>query len=311
MILVVQFRSKPMFSQPLRQISVLCLVSLLFVASCKKSDDDDDIIIGGGPITPSSTELNPTPLSSRCGAIVNEGFVSTVPAGQAELVDVTASSAELVVITRVSGIEAGNSQAVKLHGVSTSGVSAPLREQGKSLIQSLTAGKAYFVPAGSSCAVTINGNAQGVLGQLFTLGGVNINEQLLTAGAVKATGSEVCGSSLLASCYSSIEVKEETSSSVIQTFLWKPVAERDGNLVILVNPTGVTVTVSGNGHKDNGSNTGPSNGRGTTSRFGRPGCAYGSAVVEFFDSQGRRILAGNGDRSISVPSGCSRVERAY
>jgi hypothetical protein len=98
------------------------------------------------------------------------------------------------------------------------------------------------------------------------------------------------------------------SSSVVSRFIWKPESERDGKLVVLVNPTNVRVVVTGD-ISETLSNSGPSNGFGTTARGSFGGCSYGNSVlVEFFDSQGRRVLVSGGRSGITVPEGCKRAE---
>lgn len=98
------------------------------------------------------------------------------------------------------------------------------------------------------------------------------------------------------------------ATSTISDFLWKPVSESDGNLVVLVNPLAVRVEVTGS-LSETLSDRGPSNGRGTTARGRHPGCSFGNGVtVEFFDRNDRRILLKDGRRSVSVPRGCDRYE---
>ena len=94
----------------------------------------------------------------------------------------------------------------------------------------------------------------------------------------------------------------------INRFVWKPASERDGNLVVLVNPTNVRILVTGSA-SETLANSGSSNGFGTTGRGSFPGCSYGNNIqVEFFDSRGRRILTGGGRSSLSIPRGCDRFE---
>jgi len=102
------------------------------------------------------------------------------------------------------------------------------------------------------------------------------------------------------------------SSSVstlrISSFIWKPKSEKNGNLVVLVNPTRVKVLVTGS-ISESLTDFGPSNGKGTTARSSFSGCSFGDNVtVEFFDSAGKRILTAGGRSSLSIPRGCDRFE---
>ena len=100
----------------------------------------------------------------------------------------------------------------------------------------------------------------------------------------------------------------QTSSLRITTFLWKPLSERNNNLVVLVNPRNVTCIVNGD-ISEQLQNTGASNGRGSTLRGSFTGCRYGNDIsVEFYDSLGRRIPTADGRLSVTVPNGCDRRE---
>ena len=104
------------------------------------------------------------------------------------------------------------------------------------------------------------------------------------------------------------EPSEPVSSTVVSRFVWKPISERDENLAVLVDPSNVRVEVTGS-ISETLTNTGASNGYGTTARGSFPGCSYGdNVVVEFFDSQNRRIKVYDGANSVSVPVGCTRYE---
>ncbi len=101
----------------------------------------------------------------------------------------------------------------------------------------------------------------------------------------------------------------QVSDLRISTFLWKPVSEGDGNLVVLIDPVDVDVLVTGS-LSENLTDSGPSNGRGTTARGSFPGCSYGRDIlIEFFEaSTGRRILLLDGSDSVRIDDGCNRVE---
>lgn len=99
-----------------------------------------------------------------------------------------------------------------------------------------------------------------------------------------------------------------SSSTVIKNFIWKPKSEKNGKLVVLVNPTNVRIEVTGS-ISETLSDFGPSNGKGTTARGSFAGCSYGSNVkVEFFNSSGARINVSDGSTKVTVPNGCNRKE---
>jgi hypothetical protein len=98
------------------------------------------------------------------------------------------------------------------------------------------------------------------------------------------------------------------STAKISSFIWKPESERDGNLVVLVNPIRVRVEVTGD-ISETLVDFGPSNGKGTTARARNTGCDFGrNIIVEFFDSLGRRILTERDKESLLIPDGCKREE---
>ncbi len=286
--------------------------------------------IGVTPRQPTDIELDVQDVSiaSRCGA-VREGSLEN-PVTSAELVRVEPLSTDLVVVTRLLGVEAGNTQLVKLHGLTSSGVSPQREELGKNFIINNSVGGAYLSTASQECAVEVSGGGMGVVGQFYSQEGVSINEALLANGYALAA-EDFCQGELLSECYAEIEAEappepipeppapENPGSDddegggnyvegIIRDFLWKPVSESNGNLVVLVNPTNVRVEVSG-ARSETLRNQGPSNGRGTTARASAPGCAYGSnVVVRFFDSSGQAIPIISGGTTITIPNGCSRVE---
>ena len=181
-----------------------------------------------------------------------------------------------------------------------------MRQRGLNLIAEKTQPQAYLVRAGAVCPV-FDGGAEGILGQIFTLGGENLNELLLESGSVAST-SDSCGGELIQSCYQGLETIEDVSFLTIGRFLWKPVSERDGSLVVLVDAFNVQVVVNGETLTD----FGPSNGFGTTARASRSGAAFGGNItVEFFDLEGRRVLLNNGNSTITIPNGSQRVESSF
>lgn len=110
-----------------------------------------------------------------------------------------------------------------------------------------------------------------------------------------------------------LKLQEEVRklSPVVKRFLWKPVSERNGNLAVLADLEGLTVWAeNADGTiKDRLSNTGPSNGYGTTARAPRPGCAYGKNAKLYFEKDGKRVLIFSKHRIEFAPidDGCSRI----
>lgn len=84
------------------------------------------------------------------------------------------------------------------------------------------------------------------------------------------------------------------------TFLWKPVSDNNGNLVVLLPSSynGKVSSVSVNG--ESGNYTGIHNGNRTHWRFSKPGAAYGNNV---------RVVAktSGGNASWTVPNGAART----
>jgi hypothetical protein len=282
------------FARTLRRglltVSFLLLVVLMF--GCSGGGDS-----GGGD---AASEEFP----SQCGVVFNGQARTAPPDDQVYLVSIEAVTPELLRVTYEAGELEGEQILVKLQSVSSASVSTGARTQGIDLINAIYS-SAYFVPAGTDCTTPVVGGAPAVVGQVFSLNGENLTEALIASGAVKPISGDVCGGDALTGCYASIPVIEEPSAFVIDDFLWKPAAERDGNLVVLVNPFAARVVVNGTTLTD----FGPSNGRGTTARANKPGCAFGNNVtVEVFDFQDRRIFTADGKPSVTVPRGCDRYE---
>ncbi len=293
-------------------IKLLCIILLIIAVGCKKSSSGGDDTSSDDS---SSDSTSDTPaVSSGCGVILNANRTARLenpaPSGSGERVSVQAIKSDLVIVTRLEGINEGTEQLVQLHGVTADGVPSFLESQGVELIERLTSGTALLFPAGAECSVTVLGGGLGILGQLFTRAGDNINERLIELGAVVPSDNG-CEASALLGCYNEIDVIEQFSTERITQFLWKPVSESNGNVVVLVNPTDIRVVVSGS-INETFVDFGPSNGRGTTARGNRPGCAYGSNVrVEFFDFQGLRVRVNNGNESVTVPNGCNRLDTRF
>jgi len=95
------------------------------------------------------------------------------------------------------------------------------------------------------------------------------------------------------------EAKDEDNS--VSNFLWKPVSESDGKLVVLTNPEDAEIDVLGD-VSESLTLTGPSNGRGTTARGSFTGCDYGTNILVRITKKGK-LLAEK-----TIADGCLRVE---
>lgn len=285
------------------KFSFKCLVISLFLIACGGGEE--------GEVDSQSTNTSSSSSSSRelfgmCGVVSNGSLQNGISSDEAEAVRVQVNNeADTVIVTRLSGEQAGNQQVIKLLGASDDALSAIASNRGVEQLRSLTRNGAFLVPAASSgCETSFPTGGAGVLGQLFTPSGQNVAEELISTGSL-LPAADICSPAELVGCYDALPVQELVSSTRIRSFLWKPVSERDGNLVILVNPFNVDVLVNG----ELLTNFGASNGRGTTARANRSGAGFGSNItVEFFDSSGRRILLNDGRESVTIPSGGSRVE---
>ena len=289
---------------------ILGLYAVLALSACTKSSDndasDDFIELDNAAVTAAS-------FTTDCGVVVEGQLENPVDELTGVLVDVMALNSDLVVVTRKEGDQAGNQQLVKLHGITSAGVDETFRQDGLRIINTEFGSNSRLFIASSSddCSVAVDGGGRGVFGQILSASGRNLNETLVNLRAALA-GNDPCGGDLVVNCYSAIadSLPELRSPSVVSNFLWKPQSERDGNLVVLLNPSDVRVVANGTTL----TNTGFSNGRGTTARANRSGCSFGANVrVEFFDREGLPIPIGPGadaPTSIVIPNGCNRVERS-
>lgn len=280
----------------------LTFSALSILASCASVPSDSSQEINDTNLSSSSREL-----SSTCGTVIDNKLENPVNGGEGEAVQIQAVAPDVFIITRIDGDQAGNKQIVKLQSVTSNGINSASREFGMQLIDEVLGGEAMFVPAGKDCVAGTQAG-QGVFGHIYSLAGESISELLLEAGAVKAT-ADACGGELLLSCYQSI--KPQTSDETISKFLWKPISDTNGNLVVLIDPFDATIVVHG-ALTETLRDKGPGNGFGTQSRGNRPGCNYGANIrVEFFDFRGLRMKTASGEDSITVANGCSRTERTF
>jgi hypothetical protein len=103
------------------------------------------------------------------------------------------------------------------------------------------------------------------------------------------------------------------STRTIGKFLWKPLGEHTGKVVVLVDLEDVQVRIKSAKVLEmmDKPYSGKPIGWGAISRGNQPGCYYGSNVqVEFFDmTQGNKpIKTKAGAESKVIPNGCNRVQ---
>ncbi len=266
------------------------------IMSCTKSQDGDgSSSSGSGKPTGSGT--------TQCGVVSNGALKNPVNMkdGQEILIQ-GASGANLVIAAFKKS--PNKPFLVKLHGV---GPARNARKQKLAIdtITSLGAQGAFLFKPFPMCQTYIDRELVAV-GSLITPSGISIGERVIEKGYALPEGSDVCNGSLLKACYSALAETNATMGGVGCQFLWKPVADKDGNLVIHAMPCNTRVVVNGQELQD----AGPGNGRCTTARGNKPGCAYGQATVQVFDrDSGLPYEFADGSTKLVV-NGCNRVEPA-
>lgn len=240
--------------------------------------------------------------ASDCGVVVEGALQNPPDSAEAIIGHIAAAEQPDLVVVQPSNPSMGP-LLVKLLGVEPSG-----RSGASERIQAIAppSHNIFLYPAGTGCDTVTPGGGVGVLGTIVLADGRVLSEILLEEGLLlHDSGRSVCSSSLVTGCYEALEVPlPKLSGQTVSNFLWKPRSERDGDLVVLLNPYGATIVVNGTTL----ANSGPSNGRGTTARGSRPGCAYGRATVEVFNSRGEVVTFPGGKESYTIENGCDRVE---
>ncbi len=274
----------------------LLIVTLFFLLSCTKSSSDKEETGGSG---------SPLGLfSSDCGTVVNGSLQNPASSSDAEIAVLSqVAGPNLLVVQKEQG-----PQLVKLFGLG-SDIPVFRRQMAINHLQQYVGQEVYLFQKASSCPLVLDGQAAGVSSQVFSAAGSSINESLINTGAalVDDQSESQCDVSLVTSCYQALleSAVPALPTQDVGRFLWKPVAERDGNLVVLVGAFQADVVVNGQKLVD----FGPSNGFGTTARGNKPGCAYGNNVkVEAFNSVTGQPYSIKGETSYTVANGCQRVQ---
>lgn len=106
------------------------------------------------------------------------------------------------------------------------------------------------------------------------------------------------------------QVKQLTP--VITDFLWKPVSERDGKVAVLASMEGVDIhIVSADGTRtERLTDTGASNGYGTTGRSRYTCQQWGERALLYFEKAGLRVPIFSKHRYpwVTIDDACSRIE---
>ena len=277
------------------------LTCILFVTStvgalsgCTKSGEKNE----GATNTPGSS--GGRAATTACGVVYDGKLQNPIPFADGQkvtVVDVMGNN--LVAVTADGG---ASRTVVKLQGVK-SALSTELNNKAIERIKSMTSGGAYFYKATKDC----NAGSSGTIGSLLTTNGLSLNEEMVKTGLAPADTNDACRGDLLGPCLQALNEsagEDQTSSNVGCGFLWKPVSDKDGNLVVLADECSVRVFVNGEELQQ----AGAGNGRCTTARGNKPGCAYGQAEVQIFDTfTGLPLVFKNGETKLQL-SGCSRFE---
>lgn len=275
---------------------LVCSLFLVFgLVACTKdvnsrsasSESEGEVVVDDG-----------SRFSSDCGTLVDGEMQNPVKKGEA--VQITGSVANPY--TLAVNFPEGKAL-VKLAALTD--VEYFRDDAAMSFLANKISGNLYYYESQKDCTDYVSGGGQAFVGQVYNERGENISEELIKAGFAKIDTYDDCASQELISCYQALEDTAVQIGGNVSNFLWKPASDKNGNLVVLLNPYDATIVVNGETLVDSG----PGNGRGTQGRGKKPGCAYGSNVtVKAYDSQGRVLLFPGARESYTVKDGCKRTE---
>lgn len=272
-------------------IALVCSISALVACTSGGGDSDSS---GGGDTDPGGSGS----FRTDCGVVSGGELRNPIDAssGVAATVQITGPNQAIV--------NSGSARfLVKFQGLNN--ITDFRRNASIARLEQLAQQPAIFFAAQDDCTASVDGGGTAFVGQLFSASGRSYNETLISEGLARIDRSDACQGQLIGSCYDALEDSSEQLGGSVSNFLWKPEAERDGRLVVLLNPGGATIIANG----ETLAPSGASNGRGTTARGTRSGCGYGANVtVQAFDSRGRVLLFPGGARQFTIPNGCDRVE---
>ena len=275
-------------------LKVLLLALLVCCAGCRKDSHGSK---GGGGSNNDPT-VNKGDFLTSCGTVVNGELKN--PVASKDGIRVTT---EVLTPSQIIGtMSDGGKILIKLHGIKD-GSSKFLAAATAKLKAIAGDGQAIFFKAGEDCTTTVSGGGVATVGSLFTLAGKSYAEELIASGYATLAYNDYCGGSLISNCYDSLQEDAPKVGDVLTKFLWKPEADKDGKLVVLVSTYNAKVVVNG----ETLNNTGASNGYGSTARGTRNGCAYGANPrVRVYTSKDEIVLFPNGQAEYVIPNGCQR-----
>lgn len=273
---------------------IFAFVAVLFLLSgCTKGGGGNDSGSGDG-----GGDSGGGAYSSSCGTVIDGLDNPADPANGLAVTVKQVISSNVLLLSSASG-----DLLYKLFALEPS---QPGRElSARSLLASITSGSLMLFQPKGGCQVTVE-NGQAISGQLFNSAGESIEEKYIKTGLAGSASGGRCGEDLVASCYTAL--KEDSaveSAGDIFDFLWKPISDSDGGLVVLVAQCNVDIRVNGQSLTE----AGGANGRCSTGRGPQPGCAYGSNVrVEVIDRNSNLPYLFDGETFLIIPNGCNRVE---
>ncbi len=272
------------------QKTLVSLLLILTVCSCTSgSGGGEDRSESESPSTSGEAVLN-------CGAVKDNKLINPVKESDGEVVQIVKAADQNALIVRIA---TGGEVLIKLHGVDSQ--PSAFRETAISFLNNYAGQPALLIRAGDNCPAITLGGGIGQSGQLVLASGVSVAEDLIRTGFATASSGDSCSGSLVSGCFTALYESKPFTAGPLDSFLWKPVSDSNGNLAIHTGPYGTIVTVNG----EVGENQGGGNGYGSLARFSKPGCAYSNPQIVVRSSEGLVYSVG-GHTSFTVGSPCNR-----
>lgn len=142
-------------------------------------------------------------FSSLCGTLKNGAIINPINGDEGLPISILgAESSNIVIIQSQHGTER-----VKLHATSDN-VSSTARSQGVALLDSFR-GPGVFYPASRDCETELRSGERAKLGQVFTISGENLTEEVMTRGYARPDPDDPCSADQVSSCYQALYAKGE------------------------------------------------------------------------------------------------------